>query len=62
MMTSFTSFRQGEIPLTVVLVAILYLGQQVYQGMFVEDNISNMGHLIGGVVGSVAGYVLNRNV
>lgn len=25
-----------------------------------QDNISNMGHIIGGVVGAVIGYILNR--
>lgn len=61
MMMSFTSFREGEIPLTVILVAILYIGQQVYDGLFVQDNISNMGHIIGGIVGAAAGYTLNKN-
>ncbi len=61
MMTSFTSFRKGEIPLTVILVAVIFIGQQVYEGMFVQDNISNMGHILGGIVGAVAGYTLNKN-
>ena len=60
MMTSFTSFKEGEIPLTVILVAIIFIGQQVYEGLFVADNISNMAHIVGGIVGAVAGYVLNK--
>ena len=60
MMTSFTSFKEGEIPLTVILVAIIFIGQQVYEGMFVQDNISNLGHILGGMVGAFAGYTLNR--
>lgn len=60
MMTSFTSFKEGEIPLTVILVAVIYIGQQVYEGLFVQDNISNMGHILGGIVGAVAGYTLNK--
>ena len=60
MMTSFTSFKEGEIPLTVILVAIVFIGQQVYEGLFVQDNISNMGHILGGMVGAFAGYTLNR--
>ena len=60
MMTSFTGFREGEIPLTVILVAIIYIGQQVYEGLFVMDNVSNMAHILGGIVGAVAGYVLNK--
>ena len=60
MMTSFTSFREGEIPLTVILVAVIFIGQQIYEGLFVQDNISNMGHILGGIVGAVAGYTLNK--
>ena len=60
MMTSFTSFKEGEIPVTVILVAVIYIGQQVYEGLFIQDNISNMAHILGGIVGAVAGYLLNK--
>ena len=60
LMTSFTSFREGEIPLTVILVAVIFIGQQVYEWLFVQDNISNMAHIVGGLVGAVAGYTLNK--
>lgn len=60
MMTSFTGFREGEIPLTVILVAVIFIGQQIYEGMFVQDNISNTGHILGGIVGAFAGYMLNK--
>lgn len=59
-LASFTEFGDGEIPLTFILVAIIFIGQQVYEGITVQDNISNMGHIIGGVVGAVIGYILNR--
>ena len=48
-------------PLTFIIVAVLYIGQQVYQGLFVADNISQMGHIVGGMVGSVLGFVMNRH-
>ena len=60
LMTSFTSFKEGEIPLTVILVAIIFIGQQVYEGLLVQDNISNMAHIVGGIVGAIAGYTLNK--
>ncbi len=60
LLTSFTSFRSGEIPLTVILVAVVFLGQQIYQGIFVDDNISNMAHIAGGIVGGIVGYTLNK--
>ena len=46
LMSSFTGFRQGEIPLTFILVAVFYLGQQIYQGIALDDNISNMAHIL----------------
>lgn len=60
LLSSFTGFREREIPLTFILVAAIFLGQQVYQGIVVDDNVSNMAHIVGGVVGSVVGFVLNR--
>ena len=60
MMTSFTGFKEGEIPVTVILVAFIYIGQQIYEGLFIQDNISNMAHILGGIVGAVAGYTLNK--
>lgn len=60
LLTSFTSFREGEIPISFVLVALIYLGQQVYDGIFLNDNISNMAHIAGGIVGSITGYKFNK--
>ena len=61
LLVSFTSFREGELPLTFLLVAVIFLGQQVAEGIFVRNNISNLSHIIGGVIGAVIGYILNRS-
>jgi len=50
----------GTIPLTFILVAVMYIGQQVYQGLFQADNISQLTHIVGGLVGSALGFVMNR--
>ncbi len=60
LLTSFTSFKNGEIPLTFILVAVIFLGQQVYEGVFLQDDISNLSHVIGGIIGSIVGYRLNK--
>ncbi|MBR4588691.1 MAG: rhomboid family intramembrane serine protease [Lachnospiraceae bacterium] len=57
LMSSFTSIKNGEIPLTFLLVAALYLGEQVYDIFFVKDNVSNLTHIIGGLVGAVFGFI-----
>ena len=61
LLSSLTGNSKGEIPLTFILVALIYIGQQVYEGIFVNDNVSNLTHIIGGIVGSVLGIVMNRN-
>lgn len=59
-LASFTGFKEEEIPLTFILVAIIFIGQQVYEGIAVQDNISNMAHIVGGIVGAIVGYLLNK--
>ena len=59
-LASFTGFREGEIPLTFILVAVIYIGQQIWLGVTVTDNISNMSHIFGGIIGSVLGYLMNK--
>ena len=61
LISSITSTDGHTIPLTFILVAVLYIGQQVYEGLFVADNISQLGHIVGGLVGTVLGFVMNRN-
>ncbi|SFC00817.1 rhomboid family intramembrane serine protease [Butyrivibrio sp. YAB3001] len=60
LLTSFTSFKNGEIPLTFILVAIIFIGKQVYDGLFLQDDISNLSHILGGVIGAIVGYKLNK--
>ena len=57
---SAVGIREREIPLTLILVAVLYIGEQVYEGIFASDNISQLTHIIGGIVGAVFGYVKRK--
>ncbi len=61
LLSSFTSIREGSIPLTFILITVIYIGGQIYNGLFVTDNISNLTHILGGFVGSGLGYVMNKN-
>lgn len=58
LLSSVTSFRDGEIPLTFILVAMLFLGQQIMEGIFIRDNISQLAHVLGGLVGAGVGFLL----
>lgn len=59
-MSSFTGFKNREIPVTFLLVAVFFLGQQVIEGVFVTDNVSNMAHIVGGILGGILGYITNK--
>ncbi len=61
LLSSLTSIKEGEIPLTFILVAFIYIGEQVYQGMFVYSNVSNLTHILGGFTGASLGFVMNKN-
>lgn len=60
LLASFTAFKAGEIPLSFILVAVMYIGREVVSGLTVQDNVSNITHILGGAVGSGVGYALNR--
>lgn len=60
LLSSLTSITEGKIPITFILVAIIYIGEQVYSGIFINDNVANLTHIIGGLVGSVLGYIMNK--
>ncbi|MDE6092904.1 MAG: rhomboid family intramembrane serine protease, partial [Ruminococcus sp.] len=60
LLSSFTSFQNGKIPVTFILVAVIYIGQQIYSGVFEKNNISELTHIIGGVVGSAFGFAENK--
>ena len=55
MLSSLAGFS-GGIPATMLLVAVLYLGQQVYDILFVRDNVANFMHIVGGVCGTAFGF------
>lgn len=61
LLSSITSIREGSIPLTFILVAIIYIGGELYASIFVRDNVSNLTHILGGIVGAGLGFIMNKN-
>jgi len=55
LLASFTNMRAGNIPLTFILVAFVYVGQEIYNS-FGEDNVSQFAHILGGICGGAFGY------
>ena len=60
LLDSITGFKSKTIPLTFIIVAVIYIGGQIYEGLFVTDNISNLTHIVGGAVGAFFGYIGNK--
>jgi len=61
LLASFTNVRQGKLPITVLLVAVLYIGNEVFQGLFTSDNISRLGHIAGGLCGAGFGILFHSD-
>lgn len=59
-MASLGGMRGGGIPLTLILVFIIYIGGEIYDGLAVSDNISHLTHIIGGVCGAVLGIMIRK--
>ena len=62
MLASLSGMQAGRIPLTMILVGLLYLSQQVVGMLFVQDNVANFMHIIGGVCGTVFGFRLKKHL
>ena len=60
MLSSLAGMKSGQIPLTLLLVAALYLGDQVYSILFVRDNVANFMHIVGGACGTAFGFAVAK--
>ncbi len=59
LLVSFTNVTDGKIPLTFILVALLFVGKEVIQSMQ-ADHVSQAAHIIGGLCGSFFGFILGK--
>ena len=58
-LTSFTGAERGVIPVTLIVVTVLYLGREIVNGVTDRSNVSQLAHIVGGVCGLVLGYLLH---
>lgn len=56
-LASLSNSSDKEIPLTFILVVLLFLGQEIANA-FKDDNISQMAHIVGGFMAIVFRYLL----
>ncbi|WP_028973121.1 rhomboid family intramembrane serine protease [Spirochaeta cellobiosiphila] len=55
LLSSFTNIRSGEIPLTFILIFLLFLLKEVINA-FQTNDISEFAHIGGGIIGSLFGF------
>ena len=49
------------IQLTLILVAVIYLGGEVVDAFTAQDNVSQLTHIIGGICGAALGFKMNKH-
>ena len=59
-MSSLGGMKDGYIPLTLILVLVLYVGGEIVDGIALSDNVSQLTHVIGGLCGAVLGVSMRR--
>ena len=60
MLSSLAGSKNGGIPITFILVGVLYLSQQVYSIFFIQDNVANFMHIVGGICGTAFGFAVRK--
>ena len=59
LLASVTGSGKG-IPVTLIIVALIYISQQIWSGVTVHDNVSQLTHIAGGLVGMGYGMLLKK--
>ncbi len=62
LLSSFVNLQKGMVPFTLILVIIIFIGQEVLNGLTKSDNISNYTHIVGGICGAISGFVINNKI
>lgn len=58
-LASVVSADKGRIPLTFLIVVCVYIGKEIADGILVQDGVSHMAHIIGGLCGGGFGWFFN---
>ncbi len=59
-LASFACARSGEIPITLLLVLVLFLGSEVLRAVTGSAGLQELTHIAGGGVGILLGLLFNR--
>jgi rhomboid protease GluP len=59
LLSSFTNIRQGDIPITFILIVALYLVREFVNAL-TPSTVSELAHIAGGIIGALFGFVFSR--
>ena len=59
-MSSLAGMKDGCIPITLILVLVLYIGGEIVSGVVLSDNVSQLTHVVGGLCGAFLGLSMRR--
>ena len=57
-LSSLVNIQSGKIPITLILIFIFYIANEVMSSLFKKDNVSHLGHLIGAICGCIYGFYI----
>ena len=56
---SITGNEEG-IPVTLIIVALLWIGSEIYTGITTADSVSQLTHIVGGLTGGIIGLAFKK--
>jgi membrane associated rhomboid family serine protease len=59
LLSSFTNIRQGEIPITFILIVALYIVREFVNALH-PDTVSQLAHIAGGLIGGLFGFLFSK--
>jgi len=59
LLSSFSNIKAGQLPLTFILIAVLFIGSEIISSLQV-DRISQFSHLAGSVIGAGYGFLRSK--
>ena len=57
-LSSLVNLQSGKVPITLILIFIFYIANEIIAGIFKKDNVSHLGHIIGAICGCIYGFYI----
>jgi membrane associated rhomboid family serine protease len=59
-LSSFANAKSGTIPLTFILISLIFLGNEILRAVGQQDNIAQFAHIAGGLLGGGVGFFMAK--